>query len=324
MLEPTATYGNPLGGRPAFSGVSPGYQTTRINLSTLSGNNVKFRFRLASDNSIADVGWFIDDVVAYTCAALPSAPSGVVAVGGDHSAALTWLAPADGGSPVTSYVITPYVGGVAQPPVPTSSAATSFTVAGLVGGTAYTFAVAAVNAVGTGPPSAQSNAVTTLLSVVSLVPGRLLESRLGLSTVDGLFNGLGLRGGGSTTVLTVAGRGGVPVDAAAVVLNVTVTEAQGAGFVTVYPCGGGVPTASSLDFVAGSTVANGVVVKVGVGGQVCLFTQSATHLVVDVDGYFPAGSSLCRWCRGGCWSRGWGCRRLMVCSMGLGCVVRGR
>ena len=287
MLEPTATYGNPLGGRPAYSGVSPGYQTTRINLSTLSGNNVKFRFRLASDNSIADVGWFIDDVVAYTCAALPSAPSGVVAVGGDHSAALTWLAPADGGSPITSYVITPFIGGVAQSPVPTSSAATSFTVAGLVGATSYTFAVAAVNAVGTGPPSAQSSAVTTLLSVVSLVPGRLLESRLGLSTVDGLFNGVGLRGGGSVTALPVVGRGGVAVDAVAVVLNVTVTESVAAGFVTVFPCGSDRPTASSLNFVAGSTVANAVVVKVGVGGQVCLFTQSATHLVVDVNGYFP-------------------------------------
>jgi hypothetical protein len=37
-------------------------------------------------------------------------------------------------------------------------------------------------------------------------------------------------------------------------------------------------------------VANAVVVKVGVGGQVCVFSQSATHLVVDVTGFFPAGS----------------------------------
>ena len=32
-----------------------------------------------------------------------------------------------------------------------------------------------------------------------------------------------------------------------------------------------------------------MIVKVGDGGQVCLFTQSATNLVVDVDGYFPVG-----------------------------------
>ena len=284
--------GNPLGGKLAFAGVSPGYQTTRISLSSLSGKNVKFRFQLGSDSSFADVGWFVDDVVAYTCAAVPAAPSSVVAVGGDHSASLTWQAPTNGGSPITSYTITPYIGGVAQAPVVSPSAATSFTVAGLPGGTTYSFAVAAVNAIGTGPPSTQSNAVTTLQSLVSVVPGRLLESRVGLSTVDGLFNGVGLRGAGSVTELSVVGRGGVAVDAVAVVLNVTVTEAVAAGFVTVYPCGGDRPTASSLNFVAGETVANAVVVKVGVGGEVCLFAQSATQLVVDVGGYFPAGSGF--------------------------------
>jgi len=71
-----------------------------------------------------------------------------------------------------------------------------------------------------------------------------------------------------------------------VVLNVTVTDAQAAGFVTVYPCGSDRPLASSLNYVAGSTVANAVVVKVGGGGQVCLFTQSATNLLADVTGYF--------------------------------------
>ncbi|MEP7047951.1 MAG: hypothetical protein ABI949_14775, partial [Ilumatobacteraceae bacterium] len=108
----------------------------------------------------------------------------------------------------------------------------------------------------------------------------------GLSTVDGLFNGIGVRGGGVVTALTVAGRGGVGGDAAAVVLNVTVVDALGAGFVTVYPCGSARPLASSVNFVAGSTVANAVLVKVGDAGQVCVFTQSATHLVVDVNGYF--------------------------------------
>jgi hypothetical protein len=121
-----------------------------------------------------------------------------------------------------------------------------------------------------------------------LVPGRLLESRSGLSTIDGQFNGVGVRDAGSVTALTVVGRGGVSVDAAAVVLNVTVTDPQAAGFVTVYPCGSSRPTASSLNYVAGSTVANAVIVKVGDGGQVCMFTQAATNLITDVTGYFPA------------------------------------
>jgi len=90
----------------------------------------------------------------------------------------------------------------------------------------------------------------------------------------------------------VGGRGGVPVDAAAVVLNVTVTEAGAAGFATVFPCGSDRPNASSLNFVTGSTVPNGVISKLGSGsssvGKVCVFVSQATHLVVDVAGYFPA------------------------------------
>jgi len=70
------------------------------------------------------------------------------------------------------------------------------------------------------------------------------------------------------------------------VLTVTVTEPGAAGFVSVFPCGVSQPLASSLNFVAGATVANSVVSGVGVGGRVCVFTSAATQLVVDVNGYF--------------------------------------
>jgi hypothetical protein len=124
---------------------------------------------------------------------------------------------------------------------------------------------------------------------VPLVPARVLESRPG-ATVDGQSANLGVRAAGSVTELRVAGRGGVPADAAAVVLNVTVTEAEGPGFVTVYPCGAARPNASNLNYVAGDTVPNAVIAKVGADGKVCLFTLAATHLLADVNGYYPAGS----------------------------------
>jgi hypothetical protein len=91
--------------------------------------------------------------------------------------------------------------------------------------------------------------------------------------------------------LKVAGRAGVPADATAVVLNVTVSEPTIAGFATVYPCGSTFPTASNLNYVPGSTIPNLVVSKVAPDGTVCIFSQNAAQLIADVDGYFPAGST---------------------------------
>ena len=66
----------------------------------------------------------------------------------------------DGGSPITSYRITPYIGATAQTAIVTGTTATTRTVTGLTNGTAYTFTVAAINGVGTGADSAASAAIT--------------------------------------------------------------------------------------------------------------------------------------------------------------------
>ena len=58
--------------------------------------------------------------------------------------------------------MTPYIGGVAQTAQIFVSTATTETVTGLTNGTAYTFRVAAINAIGTGSNSSSSNSVTPL------------------------------------------------------------------------------------------------------------------------------------------------------------------
>ena len=124
----------------------------------------------------------------------------------------------------------------------------------------------------------------------SMNPARLLDTRPGGSTSDGSQQGEGMRARQTVTTLHVTGRAGVPADASAVVLNVTVTEAQGPGYVTVYPCGS-VPNASNLNFASGATIANMVIARIGPGGDVCIFNNEAAHLVVDVNGYFPGDGS---------------------------------
>ena len=107
--------------------------------------------------------YWVDVVYSPTSGATaPGAPAGVSATAGNASAAVSWTAPSNGGSAITSYTVTPYVGSAAQTPVTVSGSppATSATVTGLTNGTAYTFTVSATNAVGTGPASSPSNAVT--------------------------------------------------------------------------------------------------------------------------------------------------------------------
>ena len=96
----------------------------------------------------------------------------MTATAGDGSATVSWTAPADGGSPITSYTVTPYVGGTAQPAktITGSPPTTSTTVTGLQNGTSYTFTVYATNALGSGPASAQSGAVTPIHLTVPDAP----------------------------------------------------------------------------------------------------------------------------------------------------------
>ncbi len=94
-------------------------------------------------------------------ATAPSAPASVTASPASGQALVSWSTPNSGGSAITSYTITPYIGSTAQTPVQVNSgAATSATVTGLSDGTAYTFTVTATNAVGASPASSPSSATT--------------------------------------------------------------------------------------------------------------------------------------------------------------------
>ncbi len=63
---------NPLGAVAAYTDRSLGYTSARINLSSAAGGSVRLGFRMASDSSVGDLGWLIDDVQIYTCASAPA------------------------------------------------------------------------------------------------------------------------------------------------------------------------------------------------------------------------------------------------------------
>ncbi len=115
-----------------------------------------------------------------------------------------------------------------------------------------------------------------------VAPTRLLDTRSGLG-------GRRLPAGGQIAV-AVSGRGGVPAGAVAAAVNVTATEASRAGYVTAWPCDQPRPLASVVNIVPGVTRADNAVVRLSARGEVCLYSQSPTELIVDVSGYYGAGA----------------------------------
>jgi hypothetical protein len=90
-------------------------------------------------------------------------------------------------------------------------------------------------------------------------------------------------------------RGLVPPRSTAASLSVTATETRADGFVTVHPCGGGVPTVSNLNQRVGLDRANLVTVAMSTEHRVCVTSSSAGALVVDLVGAWiddPTGDRL--------------------------------
>jgi uncharacterized protein YkwD len=114
-----------------------------------------------------------------------------------------------------------------------------------------------------------------------VTPSRILDTRLGGGPV----------GPAATAGLQVPGAGGVPsMGVSAVVVNVSVTNPTAPSYLTVFPAGQAMPTASNLNYVPGQTVPNLAAAKLGTGGQLSIFNAAgATDVIADVAGWFDAG-----------------------------------
>jgi hypothetical protein len=96
----------------------------------------------------------------YNPSVTPAPTIGTATATGAGGATVTWTAPkAAAGSPVTGYIVTPWIGSAVQSATSFPASASSGAVTGLTAGKTYTFSVAALDAAGTSPQSAKSNAV---------------------------------------------------------------------------------------------------------------------------------------------------------------------
>jgi len=218
---------------------------------------------------------------------IPSAPLVTPGFGSVTVTPSTLVASARYGSP-TSYVVRA-VNDPSKSCVVTLPA-TSCAVSDLTPGVGHAFTVSArLNSWET-PPSPPSQSVSALSGgLVTLTPSRVINTR----PTGKIGNRTGTA---DPMIFNVYGQGGLPSSGIdAVVLNVTAVDPEvgnEGGFLTVYPCASGRPDASNLNFVTRQIIANTVIAPVDGDGNICFYSYGQTHVLADVSGYFPSGSSL--------------------------------
>jgi hypothetical protein len=119
-------------------------------------------------------------------------------------------------------------------------------------------------------------------------PARLLDTRKGTGGTTGPI------ASHASVKLQITGVQGVPTtNVSAVVLNITAVSPSANGDATVYPDGGSVPLASNLNWRAGETEPNLVVVPVGSDGKIAIWNGSSGNVqfLADEAGYFTTSSA---------------------------------
>ena len=129
----------------------------------------------------------------------------------------------------------------------------------------------------TGATGATGPAGPSVGATVMINPVRIADSRINFGFPT--FTTAG------TSNLPIAGSGIPATGVAGVILNVTTTNAQFGGYLTMFPAGSPQPGTSTNNFQPGVNVPNGVTVKVGANNTISIFATGHVDVVVDVMGY---------------------------------------
>gem|GEM_PF-3340924 len=117
----------------------------------------------------------------------------------------------------------------------------------------------------------------------TVAPCRVIDTR----GPDGLLGGPALAGGSART-FAVASQCGIPADATAVSVNVTITSPSAGGHLTFYPTGEAPPLVSTINYRAGQTRANNAILLLGPAGDfdVACASVGTVEFILDVNGHF--------------------------------------
>ncbi len=112
-----------------------------------------------------------------------------------------------------------------------------------------------------------------------IVPIRLVDTRDGSGSNPTAAQPLT---GGCTLQITPE----VPAGTTAVSVNVVTVDPVSQGYVTVYPCAVARPFTSAVQSQVGRIVSGSAIVPLGADGSFCVFSNTTTEIVVDMNGSF--------------------------------------
>ena len=304
VASATVTWAAPIpnGGPPVTGYVITPYLGTTAQTPTVVGvvtsavvtgltNSSEYTFKVAATNEfgVGPQSSASNSVTPTEPIVVPGAPTIGIATARSTEATVHWTAPLfDGGSAITGYVVTPYIGTTAQTPR-SVGVVTSLVLTGLANGTTYSFTVAARNVLGTGAPSAISNAVTPA-AVPSAPTGVVAKPGLATATAGSLLVSFIPGASNGSAILTYVAtctstqRGVAAVNATGTTSPITIS---GAATSKRFTCrvtatnsiGTSAASAASAEVIVGSPAAPTAVaaVKVASGQLRVTFTPGASN-----------------------------------------------
>ena len=84
----------------------------------------------------------------------------------------------------------------------------------------------------------------------------------------------------------MAGVRGIPASATAISANITATNAAAPGWVAAWPCTGGTPTTSNINYGPVDPVANAAQLALSDRGTICVLSYSPVDVIIDVNGWW--------------------------------------
>ncbi len=168
---------------PGGSSCSSDGTNLSCSLSDLTGGT-SYTFKVVAINAVG-AGPPSLASSALVVVTAPAIPTNVSAQTSHGLVTVSWSAPpANGGSPITGYVVTANPGGsLCTTP---DGLSTTCTMMNLLGGTAYSFTVAALNAIGSSSDSSPSNLVTPVATAPNAPSGVVATSGISAATVSWL------------------------------------------------------------------------------------------------------------------------------------------